>query len=99
VILCQVFPSSASLKRPAEQIKAVNTLYLAAVKNNAQVIPLDTWDLFADPRGEAKPSEFPDLLHPNRIGYAKWAAALDPLFATLRFTETAPDPFTPEEEF
>jgi lysophospholipase L1-like esterase len=99
VILCQVFPSSASLRRPADQIKAVNTLYLAAVKNDAQVIPLDTWALFADPNGDAKPSEFPDLLHPNRVGYAKWAAALDPLFATLQFTETTPDTFTPEEGF
>ena len=43
VILCQVFPSAASMKRPADQIKAVNALYLAAVKNDAQVIPLDTW--------------------------------------------------------
>jgi lysophospholipase L1-like esterase len=31
IVLCQVFPSSATLKRPADQIKAVNALYLAAV--------------------------------------------------------------------
>jgi lysophospholipase L1-like esterase len=99
IILCQVFPSSAQLNRSAEQIKKVNALYLAAVKNDPQVIPLDTWALFADSNGDAKPSEFPDLLHPNRVGYAKWAAALDPLFATLRFTETAPEPFTPEDGF
>ena len=99
IVLCQVFPSAAKLSRSAEQIKKVNALYLAAVKNDPQVIPLDTWALFADGNGDAKPSEFPDLLHPNRIGYAKWAAALDPLFATLRFTETGPDPFTPEEGF
>jgi lysophospholipase L1-like esterase len=99
VILCQVFPSSATLNRSAEQIKKVNALYMAAVKNDPQVIPLDTWALFADGSGDAKPSEFPDLLHPNRIGYAKWAAALDPLFATLRLTETAPDPFSPEDGF
>jgi Domain of Unknown Function (DUF1080) len=99
IILCQVFPSSASLNRSADQIKKVNALYLAAVKNDPQVIPLDTWALFADDSGDAKPSEFPDLLHPNRVGYAKWAAGLDPLFATLRFTETAPDPFVPEDGF
>jgi lysophospholipase L1-like esterase len=99
IILCQVFPSSATLNRSAAQIKKVNELYLAVVKDDAQVIPLDTWALFADGNGNAKPSEFPDLLHPNRVGYAKWAAALDPLFATLRFTETAPDPFMPEDGF
>ena len=99
IILCQVFPSSATLNRPAEQIRKVNALFLAAVKNDPQVIPLDTWALFADDSGDAKPSEFPDLLHPNRVGYARWAAALDPLFATLRLTETTPDPFTPEDGF
>lgn len=99
IILCEVFPSAAQLNRSAEQIKQVNALYLAAVKNDRQVIALDTWTLFADSNGDAKPSEFPDLLHPNRVGYAKWAAALDPLFATLRFTETEPAPFALEEGF
>ena len=99
IILCQVFPSAPQLNRSADQIKKVNALYLAAVKNDSQIIPLDTWALFADEHGDAKPSEFPDLLHPNRLGYAKWAAALDPVFATLQFTETEPAPFTPEEGF
>jgi lysophospholipase L1-like esterase len=99
VILCEVFPSSASMKRPADQIKAVNALYLAAVKNDVQVIPLETWRLFANPDGDALASEFPDLLHPNVAGYIKWAAALKPIFATLRLVETTPDAFTPEEGF
>jgi lysophospholipase L1-like esterase len=99
VVLCQVFPSSAAEKRPAEQIRVLNALYQAAVKNDAQVTYLETWPLFADPSGDATVAEFPDLLHPNEIGYAKWAAALRPLFATLRLSETGPDPFTPEEGF
>jgi lysophospholipase L1-like esterase len=99
IVLCQVFPSSATQKRPAEQIKALNALYRAAVKNDAQVTYLETWPLFADPAGDAKPSEFPDLLHPNEIGYAKWAAALRPVFATFGFSETTADSFTPEEGF
>ena len=99
IILCQVMPSAASLKRPADQIKALNTLLLAAVKNDAQVIPLDTWRLFADANGDAPRQEFPDLLHPNEIGYAKWAAALRPLLATLKFSETTPDTYGIEEGF
>jgi len=99
IVLCQVFPSSAAQKRPADQIRAVNALYLAAVKNDPQVTYLETWPLFADPSGDATVAEFPDLLHPNEIGYAKWAAALRPVFATLRLSEIAPDPFTPEEGF
>ena len=99
VILCQVMPSSASLGRPADRIQALNALFLAAVRNDPQVIPLDTWRLFADANGDAPAAEFPDLLHPNEAGYAKWAAALRPVFATLRLTEATPDTFELEEGF
>ena len=99
IVLCLVFPSSASKKRPAEQIKALNALYLAAVKNDRRVVPLETWTLFADASGDARPAEFPDLLHPNEVGYARWAAALRPVFATLGLVETVADPYAPEEGF
>ena len=99
IVLCQVFPSSATMKRPADRIKAVNALYRAAVKNDAQVTYLETWPLFADANGDAPAAEFPDLLHPNEGGYARWAASLRPIFATLGFSETADDPFQPEEGF
>jgi lysophospholipase L1-like esterase len=99
VVLCQVFPSSATKKRPAEQIKAMNALYLAAVRNDPRVTYLETWPLFANAAGDAKPEEFPDLLHPNETGYAKWAAALRPVLATLGLSETTAEPFTPEEGF
>ena len=99
IVLCQVFPSSATKKRPSEKIKAVNALYLAAVKNDPRVTYLETWPLFADASGDARPGEFPDLLHPNEAGYAKWAAALRPILATLGLSETTPDPLNPEEGF
>ncbi len=99
VILCHVFPSAASMRRPASGIRAINALYLAAVKNDPQVIPLDTWTLFADANGDAPAAQFPDLLHPNEEGYATWAAALRPVFATLRFAETVPDSFALEEGY
>jgi lysophospholipase L1-like esterase len=97
IVLCQVFPSSPEKNRPAEQIKAVNALYLAAVKGDPQVTYLETWPLFANEEGNAKVEEFPDLLHPNPIGYAKWAAALRPILATLGFPVA--EPFVPEEGF
>jgi lysophospholipase L1-like esterase len=99
VILCQVFPSSETKKRPVAKIKRVNQLYAAAVKGNSQVTFIETWPLFADPQGNARPEEFPDLLHPNQIGYAKWAAALRPVLATLGFLENEPDNFTLEPGF
>ena len=99
IVLCHVFPSSESMRRPADKIKAINALYLAAIRNDPQVIALDTWSLFADPNGNASVAEFPDLLHPNEVGYAKWAAALRPLFATLKLSETVPDTFALEEGY
>ncbi len=93
LIVCQVFPSSESKKRPAEKIKKLNDMYAAAVKGDAQVTLVETWTLFADEKGDAKLAEFPDLLHPNGAGYKKWAAALRPILATLDFLETDDDDF------
>ena len=99
IILCNTFPSSATKRRPADQIKKINQLYFAAVKGDAQITVLDTWLLFADTKGDAKKPEFPDLLHPNQTGYDKWAAALRPLLATHGFMETESDKFEMETGF
>lgn len=99
VVLCQVFPSSASKKRPADKIKQINKLYGDAVKGDAQVTLVETWPLFADEKGDAREADFPDLLHPNKAGYDKWAKALRPILATLDFLETTDDQFTPEPGF
>lgn len=99
IVLCQVFPSSETKKRPADKIKKLNQLYAAAVKWDAQITFIETWLLFANDQGDAKPEEFPDVLHPNQAGYAKWAAALRPILATLGFLETEADNFTPEAGF
>ncbi len=99
IILCQVFPSSASKQRPAEKIRALNALYQAIVQHDPQVTLLDTWTLFADEHGDAWSGEFPDLLHPNEAAYTKWAAALRPVLATESLLESEPDTFTPEPGF
>ena len=91
IILCQVFPSSETKKRPADKIKKINQLYAAAVKGDAQITFVETWPLFANAQGDAQPEEFPDLLHPNKAGYAKWAAGLRPILATSGFLETESD--------
>ena len=99
IVLCQVFPSSAKAKRPADKIKKINELCAAAVAGDPQVTVIDSWTLFANAEGDAKAEEFPDLLHPNAAGYAKWGKALRPVFATLGFMDTAPDTFVPEAGF
>lgn len=86
VVLCSVFPSSASKKRPADRIRRLNGLLQAVAREQPQTTWLDLWPLFADPAGDAKPEEFPDLLHPNAAGYAQWAGALRPAFARLGFS-------------
>jgi lysophospholipase L1-like esterase len=99
IILCKVFPSSATKSRPAEKIKKVNELCAATVKGDPQIVVLETWQLFADKSGDAQKAEFPDLLHPNKAGYAMWAAAMRPIFATLGFLETESDDFKLEPGF
>ena len=96
IILCQVFPSSPTKERPADKIKALNQQFFEAIKGDPQVTRVETWPLFANAEGDAKIEEFPDLLHPNELGYAKWAAALRPIFATLGFLETDDDQFSLE---
>ncbi len=93
IVLCLVFPSSSEKDRPAETIQQLNKLLAAKVKGDPQVTVVDTWTLFADANGNANPEEFPDLLHPNNRGYAKWEAALRPIFATLGFLDTEPERF------
>ena len=100
IVLCRMFPSSATKSRPRTAIEQVNALYEATIKGDARVTVLDTWTLFADAQsGDMNPAWSKDLLHLNPAGYARWAAALRPIFATLGFLETETDPFTPEAGF
>ena len=99
IVLCNIFPSSATKNRPADNIKLINELCFAAVKGDPQITVIDTWSLFANGQGDAKPEEMPDLLHPNEAGYVKWAGALRPILATLGFVETVADDFLLEPGF
>ncbi len=99
IVLCQVFPSSATKSRPVDKIKEINKLCADVVRGDSQITVLDTWTLFANDKGDAKAEEMPDLLHPNEVGYKKWAGALRPVLATLGFIETEADDFQPESGF
>jgi len=99
VVVCRIFPSSATKKRPKETILAVNELFAAAVKGDPQFTVVDTYALFANAEGDALPNLFPDLLHLNAAGYAKWASALRPVFATLGYLDTQADEFKPDAGF
>lgn len=99
VVLCEVMPSAAEKKRPAATVGALNELLGEIAADHPQVTLVDTWTLFADAQGDAKSEEFPDLLHPNAAGYAKWAKALRPILATHGFLDIEGDNFVLEPGF
>jgi len=83
ILLCEVFPSSGSKHRPAATIRELNGLYGALAARDRSITLIHTWSVYADENGDAKASEFPDLLHPNAAGYAKWAQVLRPELAKI----------------
>lgn len=89
ILVCEVFPSSTSKRRPAATIIELNQRYAALAKQDRHIKLVHTWAGFADASGNATPSEFPDLLHPNAAGYAKWAGALRPYLAEIKGAKPA----------
>ncbi|HEY1790793.1 MAG TPA: GDSL-type esterase/lipase family protein [Verrucomicrobiae bacterium] len=83
VIVCEVMPSSEKQHRPAATIEELNSLIKKDVRHKSNVYLCDTWSIYAQADGNCPKDEFPDLLHPNAAGYAKWIAALNPIFAQL----------------
>ncbi len=90
VAVCRVMPSSDKKSRPSGKIQSINTLVDEAVATDPLFARVDTYSIFADDQGNAKVEEFPDLLHPNAAGYAKWKAALLPVFAKLGISAPGP---------
>jgi lysophospholipase L1-like esterase len=99
VILCNIMPSSTSMKRAAAVIQKTNALYFKGIADEPQVTVLDTYALFKNSHGDAKDEEMPDLLHPDILGYGKWAAALRPILETNGLVPTWADDFSPENGF
>lgn len=83
IILNKVMPRGPRPGLYPDKIKALNALLETAFKDDAKVTFCDTWTLFDNGSGGCKREEFPDLLHPNAAGYAKWTAALAPIFEKL----------------
>ena len=79
VIVASVMPSDPSKKRPREIITRLNMLVDDLIKSDSSFVRCDAWTIFADEAGNAKKAEFPDLLHPNKAGYSRYAEALTPL--------------------
>jgi lysophospholipase L1-like esterase len=83
IVINKVMPRGPKPNLFPEKIQKLNALYEEAFKDDPQITFCDTWSLFDDGTGSCKKDEFPDMLHPNAGGYAKWTAALQPIFDKL----------------
>ena len=87
IVLNLVMPRGPKPDAPdlfPKKIKELNALIQGFAKKNTRIVVCDTWSIFDDGTGSCKKEEFPDMLHPNKIGYAKWKDALEAAFAQLK---------------
>jgi lysophospholipase L1-like esterase len=89
VIISKVMPRGARTGFFPDKIKTLNALYDESFKDNPKVTLCDTWTIFDAGDGQCRREEFPDMLHPNPAGYAKWTAALQPIFQRLGVAKPA----------
>ncbi len=87
VIVCKVMPRGNPSQHFAEKIEHLNALVKNFVRTQPNFYVCDTWSIYADENGDCPKDEFPDLLHPNAMGYVKWESALKPIFAELGLTQ------------
>jgi lysophospholipase L1-like esterase/dienelactone hydrolase len=83
IIINKIMPRGAKPNLFPDKINTLNSLYEQAFKDNPQITFCDTWTLFDAGDGQCKKEEFPDMLHPNGAGYAKWTELLRPVFTKL----------------
>ncbi len=84
IIINRVMPRGPLAGKFPEKIQKLNSLIDDLVKKDSRLALCDTWSIFDDGHGSCKKEEFPDMLHPNAGGYAKWKAALDAVFAKVK---------------
>jgi poly(3-hydroxybutyrate) depolymerase/lysophospholipase L1-like esterase len=84
IVLNRVMPRGPEPGKFPDKIKKLNGLIDEMVKKDPRLLECDAWSIFDDGKGSCKKEEFPDMLHPNAAGYAKWKAALDEVFAKMK---------------
>lgn len=83
ILLLGVFPRGAT---PDDSLRKINVAINERISNfadNEKVWYLDISDKFLDEDGNLPKSIMPDLLHPNKKGYAIWAESMEPMIQTL----------------
>ncbi|MEQ1861335.1 MAG: GDSL-type esterase/lipase family protein [Chthoniobacteraceae bacterium] len=79
IVINKVMPRAAKAGKFPDKITTLNALFEMEFDEYPTVTFCDTWKLFAADDGQCAKAEFPDMLHPNAAGYAKWVAELRPI--------------------
>ena len=78
-ILTAIFPRGADANDACRRRNDVVNREIAKFADGRKVIWCDFSDKFLDAQGRLSREIFPDLLHPNALGYEMWASAVIPL--------------------
>ena len=78
-ILTSIFPRGADGSNPTRRRNEVVNKEISKFADGKKVIWCDFSDKFLDAQGHLSRELFPDLLHPNALGYEIWASAVIPL--------------------
>ena len=92
-ILIPIFPRSAVATDPKRIRNDIVNKAIANFADGKRVILCDFSDKYLDGQGRLSREIFPDLLHPNGLGYEIWASAVLPLIDAV--LDAAPDAFIP----
>lgn len=79
IVINKVMPRGAQPGKFPDQIKTLNSLFEMEFDEYPTVTFCDTWTLFDTGSGAPDKAIFPDMLHPNAAGYAKWTGVLKPI--------------------
>jgi lysophospholipase L1-like esterase len=92
ILLLAIFPRTDVSKEIQDKLAEASRLFAVAAED-PMVEFLDINRVFLNPKGELTKDVMPDFLHPNELGYALWAHALEPTIARLMGEEGMSDLF------
>lgn len=82
ILVLAIFPRADCDKQYQDKLVEASRLF-SVVAQDPLVEYLDISTVFLNEKGEIPASIMPDKLHPNALGYALWAHALEPTLARL----------------
>ena len=82
VLLLAIFPRGEADSPQRAQVEEINTA-IARLDDGKMVRFLDIGKAFLDEDGSIPTSVMPDLLHPNKAGYRRWADAMEPTLTEM----------------